>query len=67
MSCKCKVVLNDDEIITVDHIGEAIDYCKKNNQYKKYVVICPALEYTILGIRKTQTHIDWINTTLYEI
>jgi len=62
-----KVVLDEEEIIEFDSIRKSIDYCKRNNQHKKYIVICPTLQYTLVGTRVTQSHIDWVNSGMFDI
>ena len=62
-----KVVLDEKEIIEFTLFSEATDYCKKNNQHKKYMIICPGLQYTLVGTRISPSQIDWVNSDMFEI
>lgn len=62
-----KVILDDKEILEFNFLSEATGHCKENNQYKKYIVICPELQYTLLGTRISPTQIDWVNSDMFEI
>jgi len=57
-----KVMIDEREIIEFDSIRKSIDCCKKNNKNKKYVVMCPELQYTLVGTRISPSQIDWVNS-----
>ena len=61
------VILDEQEVIEFDSIKKSIDYCKRNNQHKKYAVICPTLQYTLVGTRVTQSRIDWVNSDMFPL
>jgi len=56
-----KVMIDKKEVIKFDSIGKSIDYCKKNNKNKNYVVICPELQYKLVGTRISPSKIDWVS------
>jgi len=60
-----EVVLDEKEVIKFDSIIKSIDYCKENNQHERYIVVCPTLQYTLVGTRISPSQIDWVNSDIY--